>query len=250
MKYILVANWKLYPATYKEAKKLLEVTKSAAENARNVSVVLAPPSIYLRELRAVYKGKRLAFAAQSTHFENEGSFTGEISPAQVKDAKITHVIVGHSERRAAGESDVDVKKKVLSVLDSGMTPILCVGEKRRTHDGEHFNFVRLQLTAALRDVPQAKIPRIIVAYEPVWAIGAEKAMAPRDMHEMAIFIRKTIVEMHGVVGMNTKVLYGGAIDETNAARMLTEGEVSGLIVGRASANPFKIKALIETIAEI
>jgi triosephosphate isomerase (TIM) len=250
MKYILVANWKMHPATYKDAKKLLEVTKSAAESAKNLSVVVAPPSIYLRELRAAYKGRRLTFAAQSSHFEKDGSFTGEISPAQLKDSRASYVLVGHAERRAAGETDEDTRKKVLAVFEGGMIPILCVGEKKRGQDGAHFTFVRGQLSAALRELPHAKIGRLLIAYEPVWAIGSERAMGPREMHEMVIFIRKTIVEMHGAAGMNTKVLYGGAIDETNAAPMLSDGGVSGLLVGRASANPFKIKALIEAVAEI
>ncbi len=250
MKYILVANWKMHPATYREAKRLLDVTKAAAESAKGVSVVVAPPSIYFRELRGAYKGKRLAFAAQTAHFENEGSHTGEVSPAQLKDSKAAYVIVGHAERRASGESDDDTRKKVHAVLESGMTPILCVGEKLRGQGGEHYTFVRGQLTAALREVPQTKIARVLIAYEPVWAIGGDRAMGPREMHEMAIFIRKTIVEMHGAQGMNMKILYGGSVDETNAATMLTEGEVSGLLVGRASANPYKIKALIEAIAEL
>lgn len=250
MKSIIVANWKMNPATFKEAKKLLEGARRAAEAAKHVSVIVAPPSIFLRELRALYKGKRLAFAAQNAHFEKAGSFTGEISLVQIQDAKVSHLIVGHAERRGLGESDDDVKRKVAAALEARLTPILCIGETKRTQEGEHYTFVRGQLTAALRDVVPAKIGQIIVAYEPVWAIGAEKPMSPREMHEMAIFIRKTVVETHGQAGMNMKILYGGAIDETNAAQMLTEGDVNGLLVGRASTDAKRFGPLIEAVAAV
>lgn len=249
MKSIVVANWKMNPTTYRDAKRLLDATKKAAEAAKNVSLIVAPPSIFLRELRASYKGKRILFAAQSAHYEASGSFTGEMSQQQVKDAKCSAVLVGHAERRAAGETNDDVKKKVAAALENKLLPVLCIGEASRTQEGEHYTFVREQLTTVLRDIPAAKMPQIMIAYEPIWAIGASKPMSVREMHEMAIFIRKTIVEMHGSSGMNMKILYGGAIDETNAADMLREGDVNGLLVGRASTDPFKIKALIESVQE-
>lgn len=110
-------------------------------------------------------------------------------------------------------------------------------------------FVRSQLTSALRDLSAQKISQIIIAYEPVWAIGSDKPMNEREMHEMAIFIRKTVVEMYGIGGMNVKILYGGAIDETNAVQMLRGGDVNGLLVGRASTQAAKFKALIEAFEE-
>lgn len=250
MKSIIVANWKMNPATFKEAKKLLDGTRKAAEAARNLSVIIAPPSVFLRELRHSYKGKRLAFAAQTAHFEKTGSYTGEISLAQIKDAKVGHVIVGHAERRAMGETNDDVRKKTAAAIEHKLTPIVCVGETTRNAEGEHYTFVRTQLLAALRDVPAAKIAHVLVAYEPVWAIGAPKPMSAREMHEMAIFIRKTAVEMHGQPGMQLRILYGGAIDETNAAQMLRDGDVNGLLVGRASTDAVKFTDLIEAAAEL
>lgn len=246
---LIVANWKMNPATYKEAKALLEATKRAAEAAKNIAVVVAPPSVYLRDLRAAYKGKRLSFAAQNAHFERTGSYTGDISPAQVRDSKVPYVIVGHAERRAVGETDDLIRRKVIAALHERLIPILCVGESTRNQDGAHYVFVRTQLNAVFREMPVAKVPHVVVAYEPVWAIGSDTPMSARDMHEMAIFIRKTIVEMHGSAGMNVKILYGGAVDETNASSMLRDGDVDGLLVGRASTIPARFKALIETIAE-
>jgi triosephosphate isomerase len=247
MKSLLVANWKMNPPTFKEAKKLLEATKKAAESAKNVTFVVAPPVLYIRELRAFYKGKKLSFAIQNAHAEAAGSFTGEISMVEAKDAGVAHVIVGHAERRALGETNDDTRKKVAAAIALGLAPILCIGELARTSEGNYFDFIKDQLKAGFADVLVAKIPRVTIAYEPVWAIGAATAMSPRDMHEMAIFIRKTIVGLYGEKGMAVKILYGGSIDETNAAAMLTHGDVVGLLVGRASTEPEKLAALVKAV---
>lgn len=250
MKSLLVANWKMNPSTLKEAKKLLESTIKAAASAKNVSIVVAPPSIYFVPLRVSYRGKRIAFGVQNAHVEATGSFTGEISMAQAKDAGATYAIIGHAERRAMGESNDDTKKKTIAALALGITPILCVGEKERSREGEHLTFVKDQLRAGFADMPPTKIARMIVAYEPVWAIGAEEAMNPREMHEMAIFIRKTLVELCGEKAMAIKILYGGSIDEGNAAAMLQQGDVAGLLVGRASANIEKLTGLVRAIKNV
>ena len=189
MKSLVIANWKMNPATAREAKKLFEATKKAIEVAKSVSLVVAPPSIYFRELRSGYKGKRIVFAAQNARAEAGGAFTGEMSVAQYKDAGASYVIVGHAERRAMGETNEDTGKKVSAALALKMTPVLCVGETKRGAGGEHFDFVRAQLRAGFAGVDAAQAARVAVAYEPIWAIGAQAAMSPRDMHEMAIFIR-------------------------------------------------------------
>ena len=195
----MVANWKMNPASYKEAKELLEVTKKSVERSQGISVIIAPPSLYLRELRASYKGKKISFGAQNAHAEAGGAHTGEISMKQIKDAHASYVIVGHAERRAGGETNDDTKKKIASAFAEGIQPIFCIGETSRSGTGEHYEFVREQIRIGLSEIPPGKIAKIIIAYEPVWAIGATSAMNPRDMHEMAIFIRKTLVELHGSV---------------------------------------------------
>lgn len=250
MKSILVANWKMNPPTFKEAKKLFEVTKKASDNGKNVTVIVAPPSIFLRELSIAYKGKRISFAAQNAHYEVGGAHTGEISLGEVRDAKVNYVLIGHAERRAGGESNEDTRKKVAATLVAGMTPILCVGEKSRSVSGEHFTYVREQLVAGFADVPAGKIAKVLVAYEPVWAIGAEKPMTPRDMHEMCIFIRKSVVDRYGTAGLNIKVLYGGSIDAESAPDMMRDGDVDGLLVGRASTDAEKVSALIRELSAI
>ena len=248
MKALVVGNWKMNPPTFREAKLLFEATKKAADGAKGVSVVVAPPSIYIRELSKGYRGK-IAFAVQNANAGMEGAHTGEISFAMAKDAHVEYGIVGHAERRAMGETNEDTKLKVKTALAVGITPILCVGETSRTQSGAHFQFVREQLRLGLSEVTAPSLKRVVIAYEPVWAIGASTAMSPRDMHEMSIFIRKSVVESHGEAAHALKILYGGSIDSTNAPTMLKEGDVHGLLVGRASADASHVRALLQAIGE-
>lgn len=246
MKTIVVCNWKMNPPTWKEAKKLFDETKKAALKARSVSVVVAPPAIYMREIAKL--ARAMPIAIQHARAEEGGAHTGEISLMQAGDSKASYAIIGHAESRARGTTDADVNKQVLVALALKMKPILCVGESSRTIQGEYFDVVKTQIRTALSTVPSNKVGTIIVAYEPVWAIGAAQPMQPRDMHEMGIFIRKTIVQGWGDVGHGVTVLYGGAVDSTNAAEMREMGDVRGFLVGRASAEPNKIKALIQSLA--
>ena len=247
-KPLIVANWKMNPATFREARELFGAEKKIAESARGVSIVLAPPAIYLRELSARYKGKRVSLCIQNAHFDGSGAHTGEISFTQARDARALFALIGHAERRALGESDDDVRKKVSAAVTRGMTAILCVGEIKRADGGEHFLYVREQIKRALSEFPQAKLSRIVVAYEPVWTIGKDMAMSTHDMREMSIFIRKCLFELFGAPGMNVRVLYGGSIDSTSAPQMLQDGGVQGLLVGRASADAGKFGALISSLA--
>lgn len=234
------------PATFREAKTLFEATKKAAEKAKNVQIVVAPPAIFLRDLSRGYRG-RISFCIQNGFQESPGAHTGEISFAQAFDSNAQYALIGHAERRAGGETNEQTRVKVTSALKTGITPVLCIGELSRSVSGEHFTFVKEQLRAGLLDVTAPALKKIIIAYEPVWAIGAPCPMSPRDMHEMAIFIRKTVVEIFGEAGMEIKILYGGSIDETTAGAMLRYGDVKGLLVGRASTETHHVASLLSAI---
>jgi len=248
MKSIVVANWKMNPSSFKKAKALFEATKKVMEKCSDVSLIIAPPAIYLHGLSANYKGKRISFAVQNAHAEAGGAQTGEISIAQARDAGAGYVLIGHSERRAMGETNDDTRGKVSASLSLNMTPILCIGETERTFSsGEYFNIVAEQLLAGIKDVPPAKISKVIIAYEPVWAIGGETTMSPRDMHTMAIFIRKTIIGVYGDVGHKVKILYGAAVGEKNAVAMMRDGDVRGFIVGHVSTDAERFVALLKVI---
>ncbi len=247
MKSILVCNWKMNPATYKEAKILFDATKKAADKSKGLQVIVAPPALYLRELSKGYRGK-VSFAVQNGSADVSGAHTGEISFAQAKDSRAQYAIIGHAERRAMGETNDVVSAKVSEACKAGVIPVVCVGELSRSGAGEHFTHVREQLRSALSKVPPVFLKKVLIAYEPVWAIGAAKPMTPRDMHEMSIFIRKTIVEFYGEAGMEMKILYGGSVDETSARAMIIDGDVRGLLVGRASAEPKQVSSLLATLA--
>lgn len=245
MRAIIVANWKMNPESFVAAKRLLEATKKATEPYRALSVIVAPPAVFVRELS---KGRgRISFAAQSARPEPVGSCTGDMSLAQMKDARCSYALVGHAERRARGESNEDTSAQLQAALTLGLSPILCIGERERSADGRHFAYVKEQLRAAFAGVKAPSIKKLMIAYEPVWAIGAAKPMTPRDMHEMSIFVRKTLVELLGATAMDTRILYGGAIDATTARPMLEDGDVHGLLVGRASVDATAFKGLITAI---
>jgi len=246
MKVIVVANWKMNPPSASEAKRLFAATKKLSLARKNIVFMVTPPALYVRELAALAR-TGLQVGVQHAHYEPEGAHTGEISIDQAKDAKASFLLIGHAERRALGETNADINRKVLVALEKGMTPILCVGEDKRTVAGEYFDTVKMQLRAALAGVPTHKLSRIYIAYEPVWAIGATAAMKPRDMHEMSIFIRKTLVEQFGEAAHTVSVLYGGAVDGTNAPSMLSEGDVRGFLVGRSSVDVQKLKDLVASL---
>jgi len=236
------------PPTWREAKQLLEATKKAA-NGVKADIIVAPPSIFLRELRASYKGRQLSFAVQNVHTEKMGPHTGEISAQQAADSGASYAIVGHSERRTAGETNDDTRRKMMMVVAAGMVPILCVGELTRTQNADHLRFIKEQLQAGLADVSAAKLSKVLIAYEPLWAVGGSEAIEPRQMHEMAIFIRKTLVESHGEMAHKVRILYGGSIDAGNAAGMLEGGDVVGLLVGRASVDAMQFSSLLRAIQQ-
>lgn len=248
MKSLIIANWKMNPRTYREARVLFEGTRRAADKAPGVSLVVLPPSIFIRELAKDRRGK-VAFGMQSVSADSDGPHTGDISLLQAKDARATYALIGHAERRAAGETSVDTQAKVKAALLSKFTPVLCVGEKERTPNGEYLAVVREQLRIGLAEAPATSLKKVVIAYEPVWAIGAKVPMSPRDMHEMSIYIRKTIFEMHGEAAHSVKIIYGGSIDETTAVPMLTEGDVDGLLPGRVSLEIERFKKMLVNIAD-
>lgn len=216
-------------------------------------MVVAPPSIYMRELTGGRRVGKVLFAAQHAHFDAEGAHTGDISMLQAKDAGASYVLIGHAERRAQGETNEDTRKKVAAALTIGLTPILCIGESKRGTGGEHFEVVRSQLRSAFADIPAAKASKVLIVYEPLWVIGQGSAMRPRDMHEMEIFIRKTLMEFYVVpqeAAPNIKVLYGGSVEATSARAMLEEGQVKGFLVGRASLQEESFSALLKAIVAV
>ncbi len=246
---LIVANWKMEPQTALEAGKLARAVAKKARALTNARAVLCPPFVFLNQFKKTTDNVWCALGAQDVFWEDRGAHTGEISPFMLKDAGVRSVLVGHSERRAGGETDETVKKKVRAVLSHGLTTVLCVGELSRTDDGEHFHFVENQIRCALEGVSKNDVSRLIIAYEPVWAVGvsARAADTPENLFEMVIFVRKTIRALFGnKEAHEMRVLYGGSVNEKNAADFLTKGGADGLLVGRASLDAKIFGKILET----
>lgn len=227
----------MHPKTLAEAKRLFLGIKKVARDIRGATIVVCPPATFLSELRKLYIGKRIMFGGQDVHFERSGSHTGSISAPMLRSVGAGHVIIGHSERRLAGETNEMVQRKVRMALDEKMTVILCVGEKERDEHGEYLHMIREELNAALRGVAADELRRVIIAYEPIWAIGksATNAMKSHDVHQMVLFIRKVLAErFNRETALKSMVLYGGSVEPDNCGELIKDGDVNGFLVGHAS----------------
>lgn len=241
-KKIIVANWKMNPSTVVEARALFAKTKRAASRLEKVETVICPPFPYLG-IFSHAGTSRFSLGAQDVFYSNSGRATGEVSPEMLCDIGVSYCIVGHSERRALGETDEIVSKKIKAVLAEGLTAILCIGEKERDVEGHYFDILKQQMAASLFGIRRPQFRDVVIAYEPIWAIGksAREAMAPRDICEMSIFIRKVLADIYDQeTAVVPAVIYGGSAEEENADAILTEGNVQGLLVGHKSldANAF------------
>ena len=235
-KKIVVANWKMNPATLEEAKVIFTRTKRAAGMLARVKVVVCPPapliSFFVKSAKSE-KGGGLLMGAQNCAAQDSGSFTGETSSLLLKNIGAQYVIIGHSERRAMGETDTMIAEKVAAALRNGLIPILCIGEQSHDDEGKYLSFLKAQLFASLQGVSKADLEKVIIAYEPIWAIGAKEPMKAHDIHGMTIFIKKTLAELLGRrEPPMIPILYGGSVTFENAGEIVKEGMVDGLLVGR------------------
>jgi len=249
VKKLIVGNWKMNPIEQEDAKKIVAGVKRTALNLKNSEVVVCPPFVYT-SLFSKGKSKNFNLGAQNVNPELSGSFTGEVSYSMLYQFGVRFVIVGHSERRKMGESDALVNKKVNAVINSGMTAILCVGESTRDHNGDYLEFIKNQIRDALNDVPKKLMGNIVIAYEPIWAVGATQAMSSMDLHEMSIYIKKVLKDLFGVYSDDTRILYGGSVDLVNAEGLVRDGNVSGLLIGRESLKPAVFSEIVKTVDRI
>lgn len=232
-KKLVIGNWKMNIFTVKEAKKLVEGIKKGSLKAKNTDVVVCPPFVYVADLKGLVS-KKVALGVQNIFEEAQGSYTGEVSAQHLSQFKVSYVIIGHSERRVRGESDGSVSKKVSRALENKLIPVLCIGESARDDHGDYLSFVKQQLSSGLSGVSKSMISDVVIAYEPVWAIGAKEAMNSHQVHEMSLYIQKCIKEMYGAMAPMPRILYGGAVNADNAREIVDRGYVDGLLVGRES----------------
>jgi len=246
-KTVIAGNWKmnLLPS---DLKGYAAALKAALGKDRHCETVLCVPAVMIPALVRALRGSRVAVGAQDVSAEASGAFTGEISAAQLRDAGAKYVIVGHSERRAYhGETDELIARKLRQVLAEGMTPILCVGETLPQRDaGAALDVVRLQLRTALSALTAAEVKKLIIAYEPVWAIGTGRTATSAQAGEMCREIRALIREITDArTARAVTVQYGGSMNPGNAKELLSQPDVDGGLIGGASLDPEKFYAIVE-----
>jgi len=239
MNPLLIANWKMNPATLAKAEALFR--SYALPTKTGATVVVCPPAPFLLPLGKLHKKqpklKKIAFGAQDVGPANGGAFTGELSPSILKDAGANYVIVGHSERRAAGETNQRINDKVKTALAANMHVLLCVGEAERAHDGAELAVIKDQIDAALDGVPKTQLGRLTICYEPVWAIGTGNPASAGEAIEVGLFILRTMASRIGKHPRTAvRVLYGGSVTSENAHEYLEHDVLSGFLVGGASLN--------------
>jgi triosephosphate isomerase len=236
-RYVFAGNWKMYK-TVPEAVALVKAIRAGLdERPTDDEVVVFPAFTALHAAAQAAQGSRVGVGGQTMYWEKEGAFTGEVSPVMLKDIGCTHVLLGHSERRHVfGETDEAVGRKARAAWDHGLLPVACVGETLPEREsGRTLEVVERQLEQALRYVTPDEVGRMLVAYEPVWAIGTGKVATPEQAEEVQAFIRKRIEVSHGDVPAEAvRILYGGSVKPENTAGLMIQGDIDGVLVGGAS----------------
>jgi len=245
---IIIANWKMNPKSIKEARGILKETLKEIKQTKGIEVVICLPFPFLSIVNGL-KSKKITFGAQNIFPEPKGAFTGEVSLPMIQSLGAKYVILGHSERRKLGETNKIINKKVLATLKAKLTPILCIGESKRDEDGFYLAFLKHQLIECLTHVPRTQIKNIIIAYEPLWAIGGKaRHIATEDeFTEIQIFIKKVISDLYDIkIASSIRVAYGGSVHPLNADNFILGG-ADGLLIGRDSLKPKKFGKIIRSI---
>src|SRR3989344_2394816 len=248
-KLILIANWKNYPPSNKEAVKILNSLSKKAQVFKKLATFIAPPLTYLGIVSE--RTRRYAnLASQDIFFKTEGTHTGMVMPDILKSFGVRLSIIGHSERRELGESSEVVSQKVLVALRSGMIPLVCVGEKTRDQDGDHLEFLRDEIKASLEGVRRKEdAKKLVIAYEPIWAIGkkAKDAINHAELSQTIIFIRKVLTDIFGRESADKiPILYGGSVEPANADELMHAGGVRGFLIGHASLDAKSFISIAES----
>lgn len=234
-KPIIAGNWKMNN-TISEGLELVKEIKHVA-NDTDVEVVVCVPYIALDRIKNELKDSNVKIAAQNMHYEESGAFTGEISPLMLKEIDIDYCVIGHSERRQYyNESDETVNKKIKAAIKHNIKSIVCIGETLEEREaGKEEDIVKAQLLNALEDIDDSNMINIVIAYEPIWAIGTGKTASSEDAGNMCSFIRETIKEKYGVdVSEEVRIQYGGSVKPNNVTEIMNQYDIDGALVGGAS----------------
>jgi len=250
-KPFIAGNWKMN-TSHREAVELAEALAGAIGSVQTVDVAVCPPFVYLSAVAGALAGTGIALGAQNMFYEDNGAFTGEISGQMLKDVGCKYVILGHSERRhVIGESDEIINRKVLKAIGDGLEVIFCVGELlEQRKAGQTMDVVRRQVTIGLEGVSAEAMRHVTVAYEPVWAIGTGLTASPQQAQEVHQGIRALLKERYdGDLAEGVRIQYGGSVKPDNAAELLDQADVDGLLVGGASLKADDFSAIVRAGAQ-
>jgi len=235
MKKMIIANWKMNPQSLEEAKGIFGEIKKAAAKLKKTQTVICPPFVYISNLKSQISN--LSLGSQDLFWKEKGSYTGEISAEMLKSVGVKYVIIGHSERREYfGETNDTVNKKIKAAMKAGLTVIFCVGEKDR-EPGVFLKYIKDEIEEGLKGVQRVFLKKLIIAYEPIWAIGKKgpAADSPEDVLQMSIYIKKILLPIAGAELMQKiPILYGGSVNPKNAEGFLRDAGVQGLLIGHES----------------
>ena len=233
-KPIIAGNWKMLK-TIAEALEFVNEVKDRVNNDKVEAVICAPFTL-LKDLKQATKGTNIKIGAQNMHFEEKGAFTGEISPLMLKELDMDYVVIGHSERRQYfNETDETVNKKVLKALEVGIDPILCVGETLEEREaGNTKDVCKVQVEKALENVSKEDLAKVVIAYEPVWAIGTGKTATSEDANDVIAYIREVVANLYGELANEVRIQYGGSVKPSNVAEIMNQSDIDGALVGGAS----------------
>lgn len=252
MRKIIVANWKMNPNLLAEAKSLFRKVRQASQGVKNVTTVICPPFVWLplfsKQKKSIFLG------GQDVFWETQGAFTGEVSPLMLKELGCQYVIVGHSERREfLGETNEMINQKVKAALKAGLKVVLCVGEKTRIETKKSkvvSGVIEEQLQKALSGISTRLVLDILVAYEPIWAIGTGVADNPDDVLQASLLIRKVVAKLFSQEkAEKIKVLYGGSVTSKNVASFLAQPNIDGALIGTASLKPEEFSKILKIAAK-
>lgn len=248
-KPIIAGNWKMNK-TLVEAVDFAKAVKNAVPANDVVDSVIGSPALFLASLAEELKGSDVKLAAQNSYWENAGAFTGENSPAAIADLGVQYVIIGHSERREYfHETDGEINKKAKAIFANGMTPILCCGESLETYEaGQTAEWIEGQITAGLADLTDEQVSNLVIAYEPIWAIGTGKSADANIADEICGVVRATVEKLYGEnVAQAVRIQYGGSVKPENIAEYMAKENVDGALVGGAALEAASFLALLEAV---
>ncbi|WP_428236239.1 triose-phosphate isomerase [Gracilimonas sp.] len=250
-RFLIAGNWKMNCGPYDAAELLEGLKEKKAEVDENVDVLVCPPFVSIGMAVNYLHDTDIQVGAQNLHFEENGAYTGEVSGSMIAESGCNYVIIGHSERRQYfGETDTTVNKRSHKALEHKLAPIICVGESLdQRKSGEHYDLVKNQVTAALFDISEEDILDVVIAYEPIWAIGTGETASPDQAQEMHEHIRKIVAELYSEdTADRINILYGGSMKPANAKELLSQPDVDGGLIGGASLDAESFSEII-TIAE-